>query len=262
MIQGVCIIGTGNVAWHLTKRIIEAGIEKVQVFGKNTASVREISKLSPNILTTTDPNEIMGDAHFYILCVPDDSIAEVAAKIPFSLTPSQVLLHTSGAVSGVVLKSFASSYGVLWPVQSLVKNIEIIHENLPLIITASDTPTADEVKTIAQLISNNVAILSDKQKSAMHVAAVIINNFVNHLYSLTSDYCKSQVIPFEYLYPLIVETSLKLQCNAPEKLQTGPARRSDHRTLEKHKMLLKNYPELLDVYTLFSTQIHKKYNDV
>jgi len=43
----------------------------------------------------------------------------------------------------------------------------------------------------------------------LHVAAVYVNNFVNHLYQMGSEICEDHSVPFEILKPLIKETAEK-----------------------------------------------------
>ena len=49
----------------------------------------------------------------------------------------------------------------------------------------------------------------DDQRLKLHLAAVLCNNFVNHLYALTERYCKMEGLDFQLLLPLIKETAAR-----------------------------------------------------
>jgi hypothetical protein len=90
----------------------------------------------------------------------------------------------------------------------------------------------------------------------LHLAAVFCNNFVNHIYVLTEDYCKKETIDFKLLLPLIKETAERLEDISPSQSQTGPAIRNDRPTIEKHLALLQNHPQLQKIYSIFTESIY------
>ena len=72
----------------------------------------------------------------------------------------------------------------------------------------------------------------------MHVAAVFVNNFVNHLYQIGQEICLDNQIAFEILKPLIQETAEKINTISPQEAQTGPAIRKDNNTIDAHLAFL------------------------
>jgi hypothetical protein len=89
----------------------------------------------------------------------------------------------------------------------------------------------------------------------LHVAAVFVSNFTNHLYMLAADYCNKEGLDFEMLHPLIVETASRLRNHPPAEMQTGPAIRKDITTLDKHLRELSAYPKLKNIYLKMSDSI-------
>ena len=45
------------------------------------------------------------------------------------------------------------------------------------------------IRTIGQLIGKKVYAINSEQRKALHVAAVFVNNFTNHMYKTGSDIC-------------------------------------------------------------------------
>ena len=64
-------------------------------------------------------------------------------------------------------------------------------------------------------------------------------------------------IDFKILQPLIDETTARLQTGQPKDYQTGPARRGDQKTIEKHLSITE--PPLTELYTLLTKTIKKQY---
>src|SRR5690606_16521859 len=103
--------------------------------------------------------------------------------------------------------------------------------------------------------STVVKFAGDSERRKLHLAAVIANNFSNHLYHLTEDFCRKESVDFGMLFPLISETVNGLKEQSPASLQTGPAVRNDLATIEKHLQTLGSYPGLASLYKMFSQSI-------
>jgi hypothetical protein len=93
------------------------------------------------------------------------------------------------------------------------------------------------------------------------VAAVLVNNFGNFLYTLANDLCDRERIDFGLLQPIIRETAARLEHYAPRDVQTGPAIRGDAETMRRHLELLADFPQIKVLYELFSIQIAAYYRN-
>jgi len=174
--------------------------------------------------------------------------------------PRKVVAHTAASVSKDVLKNVSDHYGVFYPLQSLHKEDFDLPE-APIFFDGSDEITKKKLESLANSISpQHVSQAGDDARLKLHVAAVFVNNFTNHLYSLAEDYCKKEGIDFKELLPLIEETATRIKDISPSKSQTGPAARNDEETIQKHLELLKTYPELRKVYEFLTSSI-KSFKD-
>jgi len=259
MIESIVILGAGNVAWHLLESFTLAGFTIQQVFGRNALEAGDFEAFG-NTQYITDIHEIDPNADIYFICVNDDAIEEVAGTLPFSLDNNQILVHTSGGQSIKLLSKYAQHYGSFWPLQSLTKETQILSNEIPVIITSSDEFTRSSLILLADAISDSFTVIEDDKKQELHLAAVLVNNFTNHLYTLTSEYCTDHGVDFYLLSSLIKETSLKSTGFNPSEIQTGPARRNDNSTIEKHLTQLEEYPDLYKIYCLFTESIIQKYH--
>ena len=92
----------------------------------------------------------------------------------------------------------------------------------------------------------------------LHIAAVFVNNFTNHLFKISADILQKQQLPFDVLLPLIEETVNKIRSNAPDVMQTGPAVRGDDATVAKHlDFLEKHTPQYSLIYKILSVGINQ-----
>lgn len=251
----IVLIGTGNVATVLGRKLLQAGHEIVQVFGRRPPEAAELAELlgaSP----VSAFSELYRDAELYLLAVSDAAIAKVAPGLALT---NQPLAHTAGAVSKEVLQGASSLYGVLYPLQSLRKEITELPTEIPFLVDGNNERMTALVSDLAQSLSGRVQIAGDEERLKLHVGAVVVSNFTNHLYTLAHQYCREEKINFNLLVPLITEVALRLEQWSPHELQTGPAIRHDQPTIEKHLELLKEYPTLRELYRLFTQSIMKMY---
>ena len=247
----IVIIGTGNTATVLGRKLTAAGHRIVQVFGRDTSAA---SRLAYELGTesTNYWNVVTRDADLYILAVSDIAITDILEELQL---PDKTIVHTAASVSKNVLQGSARHFGVFYPLQTLKKDINHLPD-IPIIIDASDESTLKELETLAQSISDKVIEAGDEKRMKLHLAAVIVNNFVNHLYALAESYCNNEGLDFEMLIPLIKETAMRLDHTSPSNAQTGPALRNDSNTIEKHLQLLQRYPHLKKIYETFTDSIY------
>lgn len=245
----VTLVGSGNIATVLGKKIMESGHTIVQVYSRDTGHAKALA----DELSAEATNEISDNAEMYIVAVSDDSLQNISSWMK---PVSGFVVHTAGSVSIEALKGISANYGVLWPLQSIRRETTNAPV-LPVVIDANNAWNKMKLKGFAQSFADSVAEANDEQRRKLHLAAVITNNFSNYIFSLTESYCIDEGIDFRSLIPLLSETVSRMQNNSPSDLQTGPAVRNDASTIEKHRALLENYPNLLEVYNFFTDRIKK-----
>jgi predicted short-subunit dehydrogenase-like oxidoreductase (DUF2520 family) len=233
----VTIIGSGNVSQHLI-----AALQKTQNTGNEIELVQVYSRKRESITALLDSSKIVTDfndlleADLYIIAVSDDAIASVSDQLPFK---NRLVVHTSGSVALDSLNN-NNRKGVFYPLQTFTKNKEVNFKNIPICLESENSTDFRLLEKVAKSISDKVFAINSQQRKALHVAAVFVNNFTNHLYHLGNEICKEHQVPFDILKPLIQETAQKITTLAPEDAQTGPAKRNDQQTIEAHQLFLTN----------------------
>jgi predicted short-subunit dehydrogenase-like oxidoreductase (DUF2520 family) len=129
--------------------------------------------------------------------------------------------------------------------------------DIPLLIDGNTEETITLIEDFAKTISTNVTKANDEQRLKLHIAAVVVSNFTNHLYKLAEDFCKNEKVDFTLLAPLIKETAERIQHASPADVQTGPAVRNDIFTIEKHLRILSDHPALKYIYIKLTDSIMK-----
>lgn len=248
----VVIVGTGNVATVLGKVIQTAGHKIVQVLGRNEQNAKMLADIfgceSGHDITTAYKN-----ADVYLFAISDNALHHLYHNVHLG---NKLVVHTAGSVTKDVLNNISGNYGVIYPMQSLNKDsIEL--PKIPLLIDGNSPQTTAYMQRFAQTLSDNVSVANDEARLKFHVAAVIVSNFVNHLYALTNEFCISENIDFEKLMPLMQETTGRIKKLSPKDLQTGPAVREDIYTLGKHLQLLTAHPDIKYVYLKLTESILK-----
>jgi len=246
----VCIIGSGNVATVLGRKINAAGHQVIQVFSRNILHAQNLAA-ELGAAATNDWQGIEGGADIYLLCLSDSAIIEATEKLGHL---KGLVLHAAGSLSINILKACSVNCGVLYPLQSLRKE-KPHYETIPLLVDGNTSDSLCLVKDFAETISHRVEQAGDSQRLSLHIAAVFVNNFSNHLYSLAAAYCEKEHVSFDLLKPIIEETALRLRDYDPRQFQTGPAVRNDLLTIGKHEQLLAGYPSMLAVYKAITASI-------
>jgi predicted short-subunit dehydrogenase-like oxidoreductase (DUF2520 family) len=166
-------------------------------------------------------------------------------------------VHTAGSVPIDILDKFYN-YGIFYPFQTFSKNRDISFDNIPILVEGNSKKTTGQLLKLASSLSKTVYEVNSEQRLLLHIAAVFACNFTNHLYHVSKKISDKAELPFDILQPLIEETVSKAFKVSPEKAQTGPASRSDRKTMEKHiEILTKSFDNknLAELYEDISERI-------
>ncbi len=252
--MNIVIIGSGNVAAILGRKFKTAGHKILQVVGRNASAASELA-YEWDTESTNYLSLINNKADVYVIAVSDDAIGKIISEL--KIPPGKVVAHTAASVSKEIFKKAFEHYGVFYPLQSLRKEMTELPD-VPVFFDGNDETAKKTLEKLAQSISKEkVSEAGDDARLKLHVAAVFASNFTNHLYMLAEEYCEREGLDFKQLLPLIEETALRIKEISPKKAQTGPAIRHDKETIQKHIELLKDHPQLKNIYVLLTESIQQ-----
>ena len=251
----VTIIGTGNVAFHLSEVFFKhQEINLVEICGRKKNLPTEF-----NVFIDYNNNIFkLKKSDFYIICVSDEHIETISKNL--NIDNNSTVLHCSGSTHINELSNHYS-YGVFYPLQTFSIKKSINFSNIPIIIEGNSNKNLNKIKDLALMLSKKVLETSSKQRIAIHVSAVFTNNFTNYMRIVADEILKSNEIDTKILNPLTFETSDKLKYLSSKDAQTGPALRNDLKTIKKHLNLLKG-TDHEKVYKTISSEITKLNNEL
>ncbi len=253
MAKSVAILGSGNMAFQLL-----TAFDKVNIPLKGLIS-RDLSRGDQTLQATKARCELVGgrdltdlNTDIIILAVPDDSIPDVMRFYQFR--SDQIIVHTSGAEPMNTLSH--DHTGVFYPLQTFTWGEPVDFNNIPILIESSDQETEEALTEVAKGVSRTVKVASSEDRLKIHVAAVFVSNFTNHMYRRADDWLRSNDFSLDILYPLMEETLRKTKDIGPKKAQTGPAKRGDDQTIDRHMALIDD-DDLKRLYKLVSDDIRR-----
>lgn len=255
-IQRAVVVGTGKVATHLGLALQAAGVDIIQVYGRDAHKTKQLARLL-HAKSTDDPNQVLPHAGLILIAVSDDAIATIAARLQ---AEESIVVHTSGFTDMQIFAPYHKHYGVFYPLQTFSENRKPDYARIPFFIEASDANTRNALQTLARKISKTVYTADSTRRRKLHLAAVFACNFANSMYGIAQDLLEKEGLDFNLLHPLILETADKATQTNPRNAQTGPARRNDQTTLKAHLEILQDLPEFKAIYQQLTDHILIKYN--
>ncbi|MDG1147835.1 MAG: DUF2520 domain-containing protein [Crocinitomicaceae bacterium] len=251
-VQQISIIGSGNVAWHLAVNFINIGVKVSHIAGRNVKHVDLLCKKTA--ATHAKSISDLPKHQLVIICTPDNSIATICESIDSSCP----VAYTSGSID-IESLPHREHLGVFYPLQTFSKHIELDLNQVPFFIESTNEVFTQDLFILASKITDTVTLANSKERSELHLAAVFVNNFTNHIIHQAQQYAESKSIDFNHLIPLLKETVHKLDLDSAFNTQTGPARRGDDVIIQKHVERLDNNAK--ELYQLLSKSIKETYHD-
>ena len=251
--EEILIVGTGNLAAHLVSALSKAGGYWIHVASRDHLKAQKFcNRFGGTPFSEKETNVFSA----VFLAVTDQVIEETAARYA---RYGKILFHTSGSTSMEALKNHHHAYGVFWPLQTFSQDRPVQWSDLPVCLESSNADAEKHLQQIVASLGAKAVNIDSAHRIKMHIAAVFVCNFTNHLYALADIWCRENQLDFDLLKPLISETANKIQNLSPPEAQTGPAKRHDVVTMNKHTEQLQNHPSLLEIYELISRQIQHRY---
>lgn len=239
----ITIIGRGNVGSHLYKAFTESGVDC-------------------SLMDSRSFNAEFGEMHsaLYIICVKDDVIGEVAARLKAKLgdeAKDAIVVHTAGTKPMSLLEDHFDNHGVFYPMQTFSKTKALEYKEIPVFLEASNAETMLVLNEVVEKAFVNIKELSSAERKILHIAAVFSSNFTNHMVTLADEQLRTIGLDYTVMLPLLKEVTDKLFHLPPQQAQTGPAVRKDLSVVNEHIALISD-AMTKDIYRKISESIMKE----
>jgi predicted short-subunit dehydrogenase-like oxidoreductase (DUF2520 family) len=245
-------IGAGNLAHYFAAQLNKNSNIKIEGgYVRNRAQASAfIEKCKFPI--TDDWGAIPKNMDVYVLAVNDSAIEELAQQL--DVHENALVIHCAGSQPLNLIGAKHKNKGIIWPLYSITKQLSY-ESDIPLVIDATNESTLDKVNRLAQALSKNIHTLNYDKRRILHLNAVLVNNFSNHLFAIAEQLCVEQAIDFNILKPIITQTVTRLEHQSAKSAQTGPAIRGDENTINAQIELLAANPLWRQIYKAMSASI-------
>lgn len=243
------IIGAGNVATHLSKALFAGGVRIVSIYSRNFINASVLSRQF-GAKAVDAIKDIERDVDLNIVTIKDDAIELILPDLPREIP----VVHTSGSASMSVFMGF-NQYGVLYPLQTFSKQRALDIASIPFLIEGNSIEFENWLLRFTEsYLSENAHSANSDKRAKIHLAAVFACNFTTQMLNESDQLLKAADLDIGLLHPLIKETLEKAMELGPNEAMTGPAKRGDLATIEKHLSQLKD-EDLKIIYKILSDRI-------
>ncbi len=255
----IVFVGSGNLATNLAKAFYHQGFRILQIYSRTIDHARLLAeKVEAEYTDSLD--ELTTDGEIYFVSLTDSAFVNLVPQIVKG-REGKLFVHTAGSVPLDIWKDHTDRYGVLYPMQTFSKQVEVNFSSIPIFVEANSLEDFELLEAIAKTLSTKVYAATSKQRKILHLAAVFTCNFSNHMYALAADLLARNDLPFDVMLPLIDETARKVHELPPSLTQTGPAVRNDENVMNAHLEMLDDEPEMKELYEKISHSITNSQNE-
>ncbi|MGB0165708.1 MAG: DUF2520 domain-containing protein [Luteibaculum sp.] len=194
------------------------------------------------------------DFQLCFLCVPDDEIAAVSEDIA---VPNCLFCHVSGTKALAEIR--APQRAVAYFFQSIsAADEKLDFSKIDCFLEYESDKHGKLLKQIVRSLGNPTHELKSEAREKLHLCGVLINNFGNQLLDIASVLLKKEGISMEVLQSLYLKTFEKALQLGPKNSQTGPAKRKDAGTIDKHLKILGQMDSHSEkLYRIFTERIQE-----
>ena len=256
----VGIIGAGNLAWNLAANLNKYHFSIEQAISRSEKSLKEFAEKFAIPGRSTELSEIHPDLDLVFICTGDHSIGEVATTLAPHIGPQTIFVHSSGSMSVEALRPLGENIGIIYPLQTFTKFNTVDFQEIPIFIEFNSR-TEKLIQETAETLSPKVKYMDSAGRLKLHLGAVFACNYANLMWLIANevllDLPNTGMEAYDPLLRRTLENALKY---SPHESMTGPARRRDEVTLEKHLKLLEDKsPELKDLYQVLAKEIQRRF---
>ncbi|MCC6754096.1 MAG: DUF2520 domain-containing protein [Saprospiraceae bacterium] len=250
----IVLLGSGNVAANIGKAFQLRGHRILQLYSRTPEHAAVLGNELETAFTS-QVEEILPTADFYLLCLNDDAIPPFSQQLSKHLPPQALIAHTSGVNGPELIDSHFQNRSLFYPLQSFSRGITPEWSRIPFFIEGN-AGSLVMLEQLAHTISPRVYLMRPEIRTHLHLASVFANNFSNFNLYIAQQILAQCNVPFDVICPLVEETVSKAFRIGPLAAQTGPARRSDAGTIEKHiRLLVSHFPQYRALYKKYSELI-------
>lgn len=253
----VTIIGLGALGITLGQALTEKGVKVRSVFNRTSEKAYSTARKLDIDIAGDFPSgsDELGEVIF--ITVSDGAIAETAEKLK-KLSGNMMehtFVHCSGSESAELLSPLRKQGGAVasfHPLQTFTSSSSTDDFRNIFFSLQGDEQAFDLLRAIAKSLGAQSMEVTAGQKSHLHVAGVMASNYLHVLLQASVSSAEISGLSAEdikkALLPLVQTTLNNAKESSFGAALSGPIKRGDITTVKKHLDILKDNPELREVY--------------
>lgn len=253
------IVGAGPVATAIAGAFRLGGVPVLGLWARKAPAARHAGSVAGVAAFSSAPPDILLEAEVVILAVRDAVIGEVAQMLIGTglVGKRHVLLHCAGAASATELlgevTQQVAGVGTMHPL-SAIADPKLAMRTLKGTVFGVEGNELGKQRA-SQLVSamgGVVLPLDSTQMASYHTAAALASNYIVAALDAAAAVLASagvaQADAARALVPLAEGAIKNVAAHGTTNGLTGPIRRGDAPTIQRHLEALRGKPELLEVY--------------
>ena len=253
------VVGAGPVATALAGALRLGGVPVLGLWARRAAPARAAGSTAGVAAFSSAPPDILLETEVVILAVRDQVIPEVAQMLLGTglVTKRHVLLHCAGASSANELLGEVApkvrGIGTLHPL-SAIADAKLAMRALKGTVfgVEGDAVGREVATTLVAALGGIVLDLDGTQMASYHAAAALASNYLVAALDAAAAVLGLAGIPqpdaVRALVPLAEGAIRNVAAKGTTGGLTGPVRRGDAATIQRHLDALRAQPELSEIY--------------
>jgi predicted short-subunit dehydrogenase-like oxidoreductase (DUF2520 family) len=253
------VIGAGPVATALAGALRLGGVPVLGLWARRAAPARLAGSVAGVAAFSSAPPDVLLEAEVVILAVRDGVIGEVAEMLVGTglVNKRHVLLHCAGAASAEELlakvRDKVGGIGTLHPLAAIADPKLAMRALKGTVFGVEGDPhgRATAAKLVTA-IGGIVLELDSSQMAAYHTAAALASNYVVATIDAAAQVLASAGVAPDAaaraLVPLAEGALRNVEARGTTAGLTGPIRRGDAATVQRHIDALRALPDVAEIY--------------
>lgn len=253
------VVGAGPVATALAGALRLGGVPVLGLWARRAAQARSAGAAAGVAAFSSAPPDILLECEIILLAVRDQAVPEVAQMLVGTglVNKRHVFLHCAGASSAKDLLGGVAGQlagiGTMHPLSAIADGKTAMRALRGTVfgIEGDDVGRAAATKLV-NCIAGVVLALDSAHMAAYHAAAALASNYIVSAIDAAAAVLANAGIPADKaalaLVPLAEGALRNVSNHGTTAGLTGPVRRGDAATIQRHLDALRGKPELAEVY--------------
>lgn len=256
------IVGAGAVATTLAGQLRQAGVPVLGLWARRPEAARAAASLAGVAAFSPAPPDLLLEAEVVIVAVKDDAIGAVAQQLCATglVGERHVLVHCAGAIAAASafagVRERVGGVGTMHPLRAIASAAELARTRGALKGTVfgveGDARGAAAATVLVHALGGTPLAVEGATMGRYHAAAAIASNFavavLDAAVALLASGGVDKDAALAALAPLAQGAIANAATRGLADGLTGPIRRGDVGTVEKHLAAVAHDPELAALY--------------